>query len=48
MDKYEKKETNRIKLKIKILLKLKKVNNLSFSKIKFNLFKFFFNRLFIK
>jgi hypothetical protein len=47
-DKYDRKEINRTKLKIKILLKLKKANNLSFSKRKFNLFKFLFNRLFIK
>jgi hypothetical protein len=47
MDKYEKTKTINADKNIKALLGLRKVKNLSFSKIKFNLFNFFFNRLFI-
>jgi len=47
MDKYEKIKTINADKNIKGLLKLRKVKNLSFSKRKFNLFNFFFNRLFI-
>jgi hypothetical protein len=45
--KHQKTTTSNTDINPKILLKLKKINNLSESKRKFNLFNFFSNRLFI-
>jgi hypothetical protein len=47
-EKYEKIENNKTIKKTKIFFIPKYFNSLSFSKRKLNLFKYFFNKLFIK